>query len=212
MRDLSHPIEPGMPTYPGDPVVETWPDSTHGRDGCRVSAFGMGTHAGTHVDAPNHVEPDGRALDTYPADRFGGEAVVATVEAGRETTVTVDQLAAALAGSPGGSPDWLVVATGWWTHWGTDRYWNHPHLTPEAARWCADRGFDVAIDTPSVDPMGGHLASHHELFSAERLVVENLTNLDGLGPRVGFGAYPLALTGADGAPVRAVADPDAPTV
>jgi kynurenine formamidase len=218
MRDLTHRIEPGMPTYPGDPVVETWPDGTHENDGYRVSAFGMGTHTGTHVDAPNHVEPEGRTLDTYPIDRFEGEAVVASLDVGAEAAVGADSLRTALAEAPGREPDWLIVDTGWWTNWGTERYWDHPYLTPEAAALCVDRGVDVAIDTPGVDPMGGHLAAHDELFCAERLVVENLTALDGLGTRVRFGAYPLALTDADGAPVRAVAgsaaggDPGDPTV
>jgi kynurenine formamidase len=129
MQDLTHPIEAEMPVYPGDPVVEMWPDATYGDDGYRVSAFGMGTHTGTHVDAPGHVEPDGRMLDDCPLERFEGEAV----------------------------------------------------------------------------PMGGDLLSHHELLGADGLIVENLTNLDGLPPRIRFEALPLALAGVEGAPVRALA-------
>jgi kynurenine formamidase len=204
MQDLTHPIEAEMPVYPGDPVVEMWPDATYGDDGYRVSAFGMGTHTGTHVDAPGHVEPDGRMLDDCPLERFEGEAVVTPVGADAGAAIGIEPLATALEESDA-TPEWLLIDTGWRRHWGTEQYWDHPYLAPGAAAWCADRGLDVALDAPSVDPMGGDLLSHHELLGADGLIVENLTNLDGLPPRIRFEALPLALAGVEGAPVRALA-------
>nr|WP_330166323.1 hypothetical protein [Halobacterium sp. KA-6] len=47
--------------------------------------------------------------------------------------------------------------------------------------------------------------AHHALLGDERLILENLRNLDALPQRCTIRAYPLPVD-ADGAPVRAVAD------
>jgi kynurenine formamidase len=48
--------------------------------------------------------------------------------------------------------------------------------------------------------------THHAFFPAGITVIEYLTNLDQIGaPRRRFIALPLAVEGADGSPVRAVA-------
>src|SRR6056297_1855958 len=68
-RDLSRPVETGMPTYPGDPDVTLAPDATHETDGYATSELRTGTHAGTHVDAPRHTLPDGEPIDERAVGR-----------------------------------------------------------------------------------------------------------------------------------------------
>jgi kynurenine formamidase len=200
VEDLTHPVEPGMPTYPGDPPVEVAPHATHERDGHRVTRLACGSHAGTHVDAPAHTEPDGRTLDDYPVSAFALDAV----------RVDCRDAAAGEALGPGrvpdGRADCAAFWTGWDRHWGTDRYRDHPHLSPAAARACADRGLAVALDTPSPDPTAadaGGVPAHHAVLGAGLLVVENLTRLGAVDDRFGLRVHPLAL-GGDGAPARAV--------
>lgn len=200
MRDLTQRIETGMPTFPGDPVVETWPSATLHEDGYQVTAFGLSTHSGTHVDAPAHTEPEGRTLDEYPVSRFSMEArLVRCDDVGPNTALAADRL-------PDTDADVVVFRTGWSRYWGSDQYFEYPHLTPELAAACGDRGLDVAIDGPSIDPMHGDLLAHHELLRRDRLVVENLTNLADVADRFVLHAFPLALEAADGSPVRAVAE------
>lgn len=201
VRDLTHPLRTGTPTYPGDPAVRVEPHATHAADGYRVSRLELGSHAGTHVDAPSHTEPDGRSLDAFPVDRFRFDArLVDCRGVGARGTVGVDAL------PDPGDADLLVLRTGWAEHWGTDRYAAHPSLAPAAARRCAERGVDVAIDAFSVDPTPAEsVPAHRALLGAGRLILENLTNLDGLPRRFVLRAHPLAVADADGAPVRAVA-------
>ncbi|HKJ57928.1 MAG TPA: cyclase family protein [Halobacteriales archaeon] len=211
-RDLSHPIGPDTWTYPGDPPVSVEPHATLDADGYRVSALGLGTHAGTHVDAPSHTEPDGAAVDEIPVESFAFDAVLARLDGdvGAREPIGPGRLPAVPDDA-----DCLVLDTGWATHWRTDRYLDHPYLTAEAAAWCADRGLSVAIDAPSVDPSpsenagdaeaAGHPA-HHELLGAGLVIVENLTGLGGLPERFELRAYPLRIAGGDGSPVRAVAE------
>ncbi|WP_135806408.1 cyclase family protein [Halorussus marinus] len=204
--DLSHRIETGMQTYPGDPDVEVRDHSTHAADGCRVASVELGSHSGTHVDAPAHTEPGGRTLDAYPIERFCGEAVrVDCRDLGDRDPIPAERV-------PDADADWVVFWTGWDDHWGTRRYLDHPYLTPAAARRCAERGFDVATDTLNPDPTPTDAAApdepdgfvaHHRLLGEDRLVVENLANLGAVDDRFELRGYPLAL-GGDGSPIRAV--------
>ena len=206
--DLSHPIQSGMPTYPGDPAVEVDPHATHDPDGFHVDAVRCGNHTGTHVDAPSHTEPDGRTLESYPVDRFVFDAVVADcrdldarepIPAGRVPDADADA-------------DLVAFRTGWDAHWGTPAYLEHPYLSPAAADACADRGLDVAVDALNPDPTPTEHAGddepadfriHHTLLGNDRLILENLTNLGDVPERFELRAYPMALA-SDGAPVRAV--------
>ncbi len=197
-----------MQTYPGDPSVSLSPHATHGEDGYRVTEVKLGSHAGTHVDAPAHTEPDGETLGGYAVDRFRFDARL----------VDVRDFGAREPIPPGAVPDtdadMLVFATGWDAHWGTPRYDDHPYLDPATAERCVDAGYHVATDTLSPDPTPTDVAgedepngvpAHHALLGAERFVVENLTGLEDLPDRFTLHAYPLAID-ADGAPIRAVAE------
>jgi len=209
MHDLSHPIEPGMQIYPGDPAVTVDPAATHERDGVRVSRLTCGSHAGTHVDAPAHTERDGRTLGTYDVAAFVRDAI--TVDC-RDLD---DRAPIPAARVPTTDADCVVFRTGWDAHWGTDRYRDHPYLSPAAARRCADLGVAVGIDalspdpTPPADATGDGtendpaVPAHRALLGAECLIFENLANLGAVPERFELRAYPLALD-ADGAPVRAV--------
>ncbi|ESP87021.1 cyclase family protein [Candidatus Halobonum tyrrellensis] len=207
-RDLTHAVESGMPVFPGDPEVRVDPHATHEADGYRVSAVACGSHTGTHVDAPSHTEPDGRDVDALGVDRFVRDAVRVDCR-GRAPRAPIG--ADAL---PAVDADLLVVQTGWDDHWGEDRYVDHPYLTADAAAFCADRGYDVAVDALNVDPTPtddappdepAGVPAHHALLGDDRLIFENLTGLAGLPDRFEFLAFPLNLAGGDGAPVRAVA-------
>jgi kynurenine formamidase len=207
--DLSHAVESGMQTYPGDPAVRLEPHATVDADGCRVTALALGSHTGTHVDAPSHTETGGRTLGSYPPEAFRFDAQVADVRIGAHTPIGVADLPDPT------EADLLVLRTGWDGHWGTDRYLDHPFLAPEAAEWCVDHGYHVATDALSVDPTPGPnegsestgLDAHHALLGAGRLIYENLTGLDAVPSRFRLHAYPLSLD-ADGSPVRAVAVTD----
>lgn len=198
-RDLSHPIEDGMPVYPGDPAVSVDTAADFDVDGYRVSRLELGTHTGTHVDAPSHLERDGATLGDFAPTDFEWDARVVHLDPDARGEIRVDAV-------PQGDADAVVFATGWSDHWSTDRYRDHPHLTTDAAARCADRGLHVGLDVPSPDPPdSAEFPAHHELLGKNCLILENLTNLAGLPERITLHAYPLPVD-ADGAPVRAIAD------
>lgn len=65
--DLTRILVSGMPVYPGDPEVQI---VAGGAPPWRVSALHLGSHSGTHVDAPLHYFADGRGINAFPPERF----------------------------------------------------------------------------------------------------------------------------------------------
>jgi len=94
MRDLSHPLHSGMQVYPGDPGVDFAPALELERDGAAVTELHLGSHTGTHVDAPAHTVAGGRTMDRVSLDELVGEALVIRVPGlGDHATIGVDDLA-----------------------------------------------------------------------------------------------------------------------
>lgn len=210
--DCSHPIETGMPVYPGSDPVEIEQHDTLPSGGSRVTDLTFETHVGTHVDAPSHKLADGRTLSDFDLTAFEFDARVVDCT-GREPREPI---------GPDALPDpsthdAILVHTGWDAHWGTDTYRDHPYLTAEAAADCAEAGWSVGLDTFSPDPTPSAYSdregadeptdqpAHDELLGADRRIVENLRGLGRLPAECRLVAYPLALPDADGSPVRAVA-------
>lgn len=55
MWDISLPIDENMPAWPGTPpTTQQWLERLATGDACDVSAWSIGSHAGTHLDAPSH--------------------------------------------------------------------------------------------------------------------------------------------------------------
>ena len=61
--DLSHPLADGDEAYPGDPGVAYRTVHTTGENGYHVSLIEMGSHVGTHLDAPRHIDDSGRTVE-----------------------------------------------------------------------------------------------------------------------------------------------------
>jgi len=231
--DLSVPLRTGMPVYPGDPEVRIASALTVEADGANVLSLALGSHSGTHADAPLHVGDGWDALDELPLSRFAGIAEMVDVRGvARGAAITAAQLAGiAPAGSPAdpGEPaKILLLHTGCAAAWGTDEYLKHPWLEAAAAQLIVDRGYRVVgLDALSVDPSspgapdgnqhgdpaGGGFPAHAILAGNGCIIVENLTGLEQVqratdaGSDVEVFLFPLNIPAADGAPIRAVARP-----
>jgi kynurenine formamidase len=215
-HDLTHRIDGDTPRLPflDGPRVTSLEEPL-----LAASELTIATHAGTHVEAPRHRFPDGAGIDAYPPGRFLGEGVAWSPDAGAREPVEAGALAPVLDGlAPG---DALLVHTGWDDHAGTDRYEDHPYLTPAAAEAMADAGLSwVGLDTPTPedpaaladDPDPADPAAfpvHTALLGADVLVGENLRGVGAVatdeGARVDVAALPLPVGGGDAAPARVAA-------
>src|SRR5690349_12543077 len=79
--DVSVPIYGGMVHWPDNPPIELNAIMHVERgDIATVSALAMGTHTGTHIDAPIHFIPGGVGVDTVPLQNLIGPARVIEIE------------------------------------------------------------------------------------------------------------------------------------
>ena len=77
--DVSVPITNAMPVWPGDPPVQLSAKSHLSQDKShtvKLTAIEMGSHTGTHMDAPRHFIPGGKGIDVMPLDATVGKARV----------------------------------------------------------------------------------------------------------------------------------------
>ena len=78
--DVSLPIGEDLPVWPGDPRPVFTVHPIEGPGGFRTTDISFGSHTGTHVDAPAHMEAGGRTLDQIPQDRFIGPCQLIEVD------------------------------------------------------------------------------------------------------------------------------------
>ena len=73
--DLSHQLFNAMPTYPSDPELDIECIKNINNNNTLLHRLSMGTHTGTHIDAPSHILKNGKYLDEFNISDFMGKAV-----------------------------------------------------------------------------------------------------------------------------------------
>jgi kynurenine formamidase len=210
--DLSIVVDDGTQVFPGDPVPSLRQATRIETEGFNVLSVSLGSHTGTHVDAPYHTEPAGRRLEQLDLSLFVGPGVIAdlTGHEPRRPIAWSDLGPVADRLRPGSI---LLLRTGWSErHLGSPRYYDHPFLDAGAAREVLVRGVrTIAIDALNPDETvvdgTGSFPVHELVLGAGGVIAENLTNLSDIAvsdPLISL--LPIRLGGdADGAPCRAVA-------
>lgn len=178
-----------------------------------IEFMSMVNHAGTHVDAFFHTNPDGATIDEMPLELFMGKAVALDLTHISDLgDIDVAEMEAAEAAS-GVRIDGHIVLLNTGLH---RRHWpqpsamtSNPGLTAAATHWLADRGSVLhGTEGPSTDrPNSPEFPSHRVCRDRGIAHYEWLCNLEEL---VGKGEFqfqgiPLKLKRGSGSPVRALA-------
>jgi arylformamidase len=200
--DISVPNGPGQHVYPGDPEphVEHVHRIVDGKV-ANVSLLVMGSHTGTHVDAPYHFIDGGARLGEVALERMVGEAVVVDLR-GR---AAVD--AAAVASCAIGAGDIVLFRTDNSERWGAPGFQrDFTYLTEDAAQALVERRVRaVGMDYLSIEQFGSAtFPVHHILLGAGVFVIEGLDLRQTDPGRYVLVCLPLKFPGLDGAPARAV--------
>jgi arylformamidase len=195
--DVSVPVRPGMVVWPGDPAVRMELASAIA-DGAEanVTRLELGSHTGTHVDAPLHFFDGEAGAEALMLDALVGPCVVVDARAARGELGPE-----ALDGVAGGVERVLFKTTNselWARDGVADEF---VLLGEEAAREVVRRRIRlVGIDYLSI---GGNDA-HRTLLRAGVVPLESI-DLRGVEPGVySLVCLPLRLVGADGAPARTI--------
>jgi kynurenine formamidase len=188
-----------MPTYPGDTPVSLKTVKTTEIDTYTTYELTSSLHAGTHIDAPLHLVPNGCSIAGLPLGCFVGNGVLLDVR-GENPIKTKPQYHDKI--NPN---DIVILFTGFDKHYGTDKYYtHHPVVAPELADFLISKKIRMlGFDTPSPDnpPFNVHKA----LLKNNIYLLENLTNLNNLLNVNNFEviALPLKIT-AEASFVRAI--------
>ena len=171
-------------------------------DVLNLRSVAIGSHQGTHLDAPLHFLEDGLPVDRVPIEQVVGQAVLVDVS-GRPPRSSIEVADLDVVELRPG--DRLVYRMGWDRVWPDPSYFiDMPRLSVAAATWLAERRLAlVGFDAPTPNPEA-MVEVHRTLLGAGVVLLEGLANLDRLrqGP-FELHAAPIRLEGSDGAPVRA---------
>ena len=201
--DVSVPLRSGMVRWPDNPPVEIQRtlDVERG-DVASVSRLSMGSHTGTHMDAPLHFVRGGDGLDRMPLDATVGPARVI----GIEDPVSVKREELEPYGIGRGERVLFKTRNSARRWWAEDFMEDFVYVSEGAALYLAELGVrTVGVDYLSV---GGFLQdgveTHQALLGAGIWVIEGL-DLSQIEP----GEYeliclPLKVEDGDGAPARAI--------
>lgn len=200
---MSVPIYNGMVHFPGNPPIEIDAIMHVERgDPYTISALKMGTHTGTHIDAPIHFLRGGSGTDAVPLQSLVGPARVIEIEDAGAVTQ------AELLNHNLEHSQRLLFKTS-----NSQRCWTGPEfvsdfvsLAEDAANYLAElKTLAIGIDYLSV----GSPEVHRTLLGAGVAIIEGL-NLSEVNPgEYEFVCLPLRITGGDGAPARALLRPSA---
>ena len=202
LLDVSVPLSQATPTYPGNPPFQIEPIKRIA-DGAssNVSRMSLGTHTGTHVDAPKHFLDDRGGVDSLRLDLLIGRARVIGIP--KRGPITVKDLEEA-----GLREDLrLLLRTPNSALWNSSTFHeDYSHLSEEAAHYLVAQGVKVVgIDYLSVEQFKKAGApAHRALLTNDVVIIEGL-NLSEAEPGM-YEMYclPLLVAGADGAPARVV--------
>jgi len=199
--DVTIPLDAGTHVWDGEPGPELDKRiEIDAENPARLSEFSMGSHTGTHVDAPAHFEVDGTTVEELPAAALVGPAIVV------EHTGPDDITAADLdAMGVDGRHQRVLIKTE------NGQLWDEPAfrqdflaIAPSAAHRLVELGvLLVGLDYLSVEAYDSTSHEvHHTLLRAGVVALEGV-DLRAVPP----GEYllvcaPLKLVGAEGAPAR----------
>ena len=204
--DLTHTLTDGMPVYPGDPEVGFARVSATPESDYNVAQICLGTHSGTHIDAPYHRGAAGATVDRIVLEECVGPAEVLDLrDKGPGSEIGISDLERFASRITAGGR--LLLRTDWSKRFGDRSFFaEQPDLTPDAARWLVARRVRLlGIEQPSVH-RERHQEVHSILLEAGIVILEALANLAGLRKeRVWLVVLPLKLDGLDGSPARAIA-------
>ena len=204
--DVTATLDPATtPIYEGDAPLkfEFLKDMRKG-DALTLSAYSMGAHSGTHIDAPMHFVRDGAPIDRVPLEPLMGPARVIDIPDAVQS-INADEL---------NRHEWRGAQRVLFRTRSSLRGWmksptfhrDFAYVAPDAAKLLADAGVKlVGVDYISAEQFGAPAPMTHRILLGRGIpIVEGLA-LETVRP----GDYdlivlPIKVGGHEGAPARAV--------
>jgi len=204
--DVTATLDPATtPIYEGDaPLKFDFLKDMRRGDALTLSAYSMGAHSGTHIDAPMHFVRDGAPIDRVPLEPLMGPARVIDIPDAVQS-INADEL---------NRHEWRGAQRVLFRTRSSLRGWmksptfhrDFAYVAPDAAQLLADAGVKlVGVDYISAEQFGAPAPMTHRILLGRGIpIVEGLA-LETVRP----GDYdlivlPIKVGGHEGAPARAV--------
>jgi arylformamidase len=203
VHDISVPNHPGMLHY-GRKPEKTMVESIANGDPGNVSRWLIGSHTGTHVDAPAHFVEGAATIEDVPLETLVGPALVLDLTSVTSSEIGPEDLIAAglddservLLKTPNSTGALREAEKSPWVG-----------LSEAAAELLVERGVRlVGIDYLTIDAPAGEVdwPVHHVLCGAGVAILEVIDLSDIAPGRYTLAALPLKLVGSEAAPARTV--------
>jgi arylformamidase len=204
--DATATLDPATtPVYEGDaPMKFDFLKDMRKGDPLTLSAYSMGAHSGTHIDAPMHFIRDGAPVDQVSLDALIGPARVIEIP---DAVQSID--AAELARHQWQGAERVLFRTrsttrGWMSSSTFHR--DFAYVAPDAAKLLADAGVKlVGIDYISAEQFGAPAPlTHRTLLGKGIPIVEGLVLASAPAGDYDLIVLPIKVGAHEGAPARAV--------
>ncbi|MBR3834090.1 MAG: cyclase family protein [Lachnospiraceae bacterium] len=178
--------------------------------GRNTSTIKLGSHSGTHIDAPLHFFDNTYGVDKLNLNVLCGQVQVVNFTRFQQgTCVGIEDIKKI------DISERMIFRFDWHKKWKSkDYYSDFPYFTIDAAKYLVENGLKlIALDTPSPDSgsnineLGENDSPVHKLLlSNDVIIAEYLTNTDKLDERSNMQivALPLKIEGVDGSPARII--------
>ena len=203
--DVSLALNEKTVIYPGNVPLEVSVYAAMPKHSTHLSKITMGSHTGTHVDAPRHAVPDGVPLDAIPLETFVGPCRVLDCTASLGAVTVSD-----LQDHNIQAGERILVKTRNSERGFESFYEHYIYLSGDAADYLAGIGIALfGIDYLSVKQRGSKDQRPHT-----SLLSKNIPIIEGLDlSKVSAGDYnlfclPLKFTGIEGGPARVILTSD----
>jgi arylformamidase len=200
--DITLPISDRLITWPTDPCVSI--RKTHlisQGNSCNLSELKLGSHSGTHIDAPYHFEEKGIKVDQIPLDSLIGKATVFDIKS-KEKIDLEDIKSLKLKKCKR-----IIFKTVNSTYWKLPEFKkDFVYITREAAKYLADSEVKlIGIDYLSIEKFQNKYADvHHILLRKGIIIIEGLDLTSVKAGDYELIALPLKIKNGDGSPARVV--------
>lgn len=171
--------------YPGDPVPTAKPVSETKKGAiCNLTKIVLGTHSGTHLDAPWHFIPDGKTVEEITLEQTIGSCHMVSME-GEVTRSKLEKI------MPENCERLLIRGD--------------IELTVDGAKYLAGKRLQLlGVEGMTVGTEETSEKVHKTLLGTGMVILENLDMSKTAPGSYVLVAAPLRMKGMDGSPVRAI--------
>lgn len=218
--DLTQPLTPTIPIWPGDPPIEIQPWAAYDQAGYFINRIAIGEHSGTHWGTPNTFLAGATSAEQVPVQKLVAPAVVIDIRAQADQNpdyrLSIADLQAWELAHGSVPPDSFVLLwTGWQSRWSNPTaflnadpqgvlHW--PGFSAEVAAFLVTqrRIAGLGTDTHGADPGNDEVyGASNAIYTTNGIILECLGGLDQLpatGATIVIGGLPIQ--GGSGSPAR----------